>query len=227
MAEFLIQVYFPSWFQIKFRNKITDGSKHFYNVVERVTKFPKKNVRDIALKVLQRNAFFAHHENVLLAMLGDGDESVRRLAVNKILSIRGEMDPYLIKNDEFDSESHNLSKTDEELDDASSSKIRRFRIPKINPNAKAYYQLSSLNVQEMQEPPALRDLKNEDIEAIRQNKLMLEHPCHNQAVERHIKLVTEASAIVAGFEKRDGLIRLKIRSQKLMKTFDTKKQFNA
>ena len=65
-----------------------------------------------------------------------------------------------------------------------------------------------------------------EIEAFRENQLILEHPCHNQAVERHIKLVTEASAAVTGFEKRDGLIRQKIRSRRLMKAFNTKKQFN-
>ena len=37
--------------------------------------------------VLHRNAYFAHHENLLLAMLGDDDQNVRFLAINKILSI--------------------------------------------------------------------------------------------------------------------------------------------
>ena len=97
-------------------------------------------------------------------------------------------------------------------------------IPKINTNAKTYNSLSSLNLKGMHEPPALKHLLNKEIEALRLN---LEHPCHNQAVERHIKLVSEASAAVAGFKNRDGLIRQKIRSRKLMKTFYTKKQFNA
>jgi len=28
--------------------------------------------------------------------------------------------------------------------------------------------------------------------------LVLQHPCHNQAVERHVKLVTEAASVVTG-----------------------------
>ena len=79
----------------------------------------------------------------------------------------------------------------------------------------------------MYEPPVLKHLLNKEIEAFQQHKLNLEHPCHNQAVERHIKLVSEASTAVAGFKNRDGLIRQKIRSRKLIKTFNTKKQFNA
>ena len=37
-----------------------------------------------------------------------------------------------------------------------------------------------------------------------------------------MKLVTEASAVMSTFEKRDGQIRQKITSRKLMKKFDTK-----
>ena len=79
----------------------------------------------------------------------------------------------------------------------------------------------------MHKPPALKHLLNKKIEAFQQHKFNLEHPCHNQAVKRHTKLVSEASAAVAGLKNRDGLIRQKIRSRKLMKTFNTKKQFNA
>jgi len=34
--------------------------------------------------------------------------------------------------------------------------------------------------------------------------LVLQHPCHNQAVERHVKLVTEAASVVTRYKKRDG-----------------------
>ena len=86
--------------------------------------------------------------------------------------------------------------------------------------------LRSTDLKNMHEPPTLKHLLNKEIEAFQPHKLNLEHPCHNQAVERHIKLVSEASAAVVGFKNRDGLIREKIRSRKLMKTFSTKKQFN-
>ena len=63
----------------------------------------------------------------------------------------------------------------------------------------------------MHEPAALKHLLNKKIEAFQQRKVNLEHPCHNQAVERHIKLVFEASAAVAEFKNRDRLIGQKIR----------------
>lgn len=83
----------------------------------------------------------------------------------------------------------------------------------------------NMNSADIQEPPAIKILTDADIEKIRSNPLILDHPCHNQAVERHMKLITESSAQVAGFKRRDGLIRQKIKSRKLMKKFETKKQF--
>ena len=44
------------------------------------------------------------------------------------------------------------------------------------------------------------------IQRFKLDKLKLDHPCHNQAVEHHVKLVTEAFICVAGFERRDGMI---------------------
>ena len=88
LAKVLIKVYFPGWFQFKFNNKIFDGPKNYLNILRQVMGFPNKIIQDIAVAVLQRNAYFAHHKNILLAMLADNDHNVRLLAVNKILSIR-------------------------------------------------------------------------------------------------------------------------------------------
>ena len=84
LAEFCVKVYFPSWFQIKWKCYITVGAQNFHFVLERVNKFPNKKIRDRALATLQHNSYFAHHENVLLEMLSDSDQEVRSLAVNKI-----------------------------------------------------------------------------------------------------------------------------------------------
>ncbi|KAG5894039.1 hypothetical protein JTB14_037884 [Gonioctena quinquepunctata] len=39
---------------------------------------------------------------------------------------------------------------------------------------------------------------------------MKSYPCHTQAVERAVKIVTEASATVCGSENRDGVIGAKL-----------------
>ena len=42
-------------------------------------------MRDIALEVLRRNAFFACLEHVIIAMLGDENKPARDIAVDKIV----------------------------------------------------------------------------------------------------------------------------------------------
>lgn len=49
--------------------------------------------------------------------------------------------------------------------------------------------------------------------------------CHTQAVERCVKLVTEASSLVCSSDARDGLIRSRIESRQKMPSFETKRQF--
>ena len=49
--------------------------------------------------------------------------------------------------------------------------------------------------------------------------------CHTQAVERAIKLVTEAAGLVIGQEARDGFIRQKIKSRKEVGRCHTKNEF--
>ena len=56
-------------------------------------------------------------------------------------------------------------------------------------------------------------MSEEEIKNLIYNPLKLRQDCHSQNVERHIKLVTEASLAVVGHDHRDGIIRNKIRSQ--------------
>ena len=88
LAQFCINVYFPSWFDIKKNSTVTDDSINYFNLMTRIATFPQQTVKDIELKTLLRNSFFAHPENILLSMLGDTDNSVRNMAVNRIQSLR-------------------------------------------------------------------------------------------------------------------------------------------
>ena len=57
LAELCFKVYFPSWFSIKYNKKITYGPKKFFNMIKRICKFQNCEVRKIALRVLDRNAY--------------------------------------------------------------------------------------------------------------------------------------------------------------------------
>ena len=82
-----------------------------------------------------------------------------------------------------------------------------------------------VSLDEITEPPAIRYMNEKSLVQILSNPLILMHPCHNQVVERHVQIVSEAASQLTSFEKRDGFIRQKIQSRKLLKKFDTKSQF--
>lgn len=107
----------------------------------------------------------------------------------------------------------------------SNKSIRRFIIPNLNLRAKVYHQLVNLNDPDIGQPPAVQHMSDAELESLITHPLALNHPCHNQGVERHVKLVTEASMSVAGHEKRDGLIRQRVCSRKMMKCFESKHQY--
>ena len=54
-------------------------------------------------------------------------------------------------------------------------------------------------------------------------KQLLDFPCHTQAVERHVKLVTEASKSVYGYKNRHARILSTLKSRTIMPSFETKK----
>ena len=51
------------------------------------------------------------------------------------------------------------------------------------------------------QPSTVRSVTDVKMNEIASILLKLIYPCHNQAVERHVKVVTEVSAQVVGFEK--------------------------
>jgi hypothetical protein len=55
---------------IKYKSSVTEGAKHLFNEIELVRTICNADERDVAFKVIQDNAFFAHPENIILAMCG-------------------------------------------------------------------------------------------------------------------------------------------------------------
>ncbi|KAK4883922.1 hypothetical protein RN001_000193 [Aquatica leii] len=176
LTEYVMKVYAPTWFEIKIRPS-----------------YP----------VLQRNGYFGHPENLLLAMLADDRKYIRELGLRRILKCR--------------QAKHNVNL------------VREFNIPSFNFNADDYFELVSWQSLTITEPPlTVKTSDNELQEMISDVPAeieMLKFPCHSQAVERCVKLVTEASAAVCGYEARDGFIRSRIASRVSLPKFETKGQY--
>ena len=154
--------------------------KRFDTLIKRINSLTNQDLRQVAQNVVQRNGYFGHPQSILIAMLGDGDQAVRDKGVNHVLS---------------------LSKND--------TSVRLFHLPTLNLEADTYYELADLEICQ-QQPPAIRHLSDSEIEDCQMKPLILLHPCHNQTVERHVKLVTEASAQVTGLKEETELFAKKL-----------------
>ena len=74
------------------------------------------------------------------------------------------------------------------------------------------------------EPPATMNLSDEDVTTMIKNVncLLRSTACHSQAIERHVRILTQASLATCGAQARDGYIRCRIKSLKELPKFDTK-----
>jgi hypothetical protein len=133
-----------------------------------IIEFPQKKARDIALENLRRNSYYAHPDSILVTMLADEDRHIRQKAADKILDVR----------------------TSQAMPSTSSTKVRRFITPSINTHAKTYYEMINLDDHVIEEPPVIKPMMDAQIIALVDERLIMKHPFHNQAVERHIKVVS-------------------------------------
>ncbi|GBO43126.1 hypothetical protein AVEN_51778-1 [Araneus ventricosus] len=203
IVGFILKSYMPVWFAIKKSKYFTDGPKHVFQVIQ-TSRYLSDELLQVVNPVIQRNAFFAHTENVLLAMLVDEREHIRELGYKKILKAR-QIAP--------------KKKT-----------VRNFLPPKINFQASDYIEITNWNSCVEYSPPMLRDLSEDDIESLINSDTMpireiQKFPCHTQAVERCIKLVTEASNKVCGREAREGYIRATLKSTSVIPNISKKSDF--
>lgn len=199
IVNYIIRVYIPVWFSIKCKPSIFYGSIHFHKLVI-LSRYMEPKYRQIIDSVIKNNCYFGHPENVLLAMIHDDSPTIRELGLRRILKARS----------------------------AFSEELRRFSFPSLNLNASHYHEMVDWQNTPVTEPPATKKIPDEELKRLITNKekpsCIPSFPCHTQAVERAIKLVTEASSSVIG-EERDGFIRAKMEGRKRLPAFETKKDF--
>lgn len=202
ITHFIVTNYAPNWFSIKCQPTCIQGPKHVYRSIQ-CMKFLPTNVSSIVQPYIARNAYFAHPENILLAMMADADEHKRKKATAVVMKVK-----------EHEHETHTRSK------------VRRFVVPPINFQAKDWDELINWEVVSITEPPLTLSNTAEQIMAINDTPMVVPDYANNtQSVERCIKLVTDAAKAVCGNEARDGFITARVASRTRMPIFDTKEQF--
>jgi DNA-binding protein YbaB len=201
LTLFIVASYAPIWFHIKCKPHCMDGPKHLFSTMKSIKDLPQEITTSVK-PYITRNAYFAHSENVLLAMLADPAQEKREKAVNRILQVRHAT--------------------------AVNAAVRIFKVPLINYDASDWDDIISWNTVDVHEPPVTMKMTDFEITAIKETPLILpDYLIHSQNVERYIKLVTEASKSVFGFESRDGYVRSGIHSRKLLPFLDSKKDLKS
>ncbi|GBP27482.1 hypothetical protein EVAR_14303_1 [Eumeta japonica] len=87
LATYIVRVYAPVWFAIKTHSSCKDGPRHLFKLIE-LTRYLPTTLKNIFDPIIQRNAYFAHPENLLLVMLTDFQPHIRELAARRILKAR-------------------------------------------------------------------------------------------------------------------------------------------
>jgi len=104
-------------------------------------------------------------------------------------------------------------------------------LPKLHFDAEEYHEMIDWQAINITEPPTLKRASITDIKTLIETKEkpqgMPNFSCHTHAVERAIKLVTDASAFVVGHENRDGYIKTRIEGRKRLPIFESKCNYNA
>ena len=152
----------------------------------------------IAKRVLLRNSYWAHCESILIAGLTDLNIDIRTFAITKIIESR-------------------VTSVDQ----------RQFNIPKnINFSAEHYIDLINWEEEIFTPPPMVQYLSNDQLISGIDTPLALQQfPCHTQAVERGVQLVTKASINVCGYAARQGYILNTLASRDRMPTFRNKRDY--
>lgn len=198
LVTFILNVYAPMWFAIKNQSHCYFGAVHVFNCII-WTRYLPADLKSIVDKVIQKNAFFARTVNLALAMLVDENKTIRKMAVDNIKEAR----KILTQN----------------------QNIRVLKIPQINFNAEHYVEMNKCQDLNAWNPPLLQRFSNETLEKCIETTFNVVYnelkniPCHSQAVERNVRLVSEACDYSYGEEKREGFIRCNLSSRVVIKKF--------
>ena len=180
IVDFIVNVYYPCWFRIKLPHSWIDGPSNILFKLSCLKTQPKV-MQLTVMPTVRSSAWFAHSESVLQSMLCSHEREEREFAVDKIISIRGEME--------------NGEKS-----------VRLQKLPYLSIEAISLEKLISWD--EASEPITTCNLTKKELEQVKEEKMRPPYfCCHTQGIERAVKEVIAAAESVFGEERRDGFIR--------------------
>ena len=144
LVTVIIKFSAPLWFLIKCNPLAVDGARIMFTAIQLLKELHPED-QSVAKKVIQRNGWFCHPDQVVLAMLTDtGDSDMRNRAVDLMLKLRREtvLSEKMQSDDESEENSVEVSEdllvaseseySEDDLDESMEDNVRRVVIPKIN-----------------------------------------------------------------------------------------------
>ena len=83
LVKVILLVYFPGWFEFKHKNHIQDAAINYFFLVQ-LSRELDKEYKVIIERIVQIYPFWPQSEIILIAMLKDSRDKVRRMAVTRI-----------------------------------------------------------------------------------------------------------------------------------------------
>ena len=201
LVKFVMGVYAPTWFRIKQSSQQKDVPGIVLKAIQALKAVLPDEHQALIIRSLTQNSYSLLPDNFLYCMLMHEDENIRRAAIRRILSIRKRK---------------------------KAAVGNRLFIPSVNTNANVWMDLINWRDSKY-EPASTRDISDDELVAALETgskKLDLPYlPSHSQSVERAIKLVSYASSLVYGFERRHQTILTILSSRRSRPKFTTKKRY--
>lgn len=200
LTEYVMKVYIPMYFNVKYYNSILYGSFLLFKFIHWINFLPQDLI-SVVHQVMNDNSYYAHSESILLGMIFDERKPIREMAFEKIMFIRRNKDQ---------------------------TKLRAYEKPKINFACTDYINMIDLNNNNILfEPPFTKKMPFEHLNDYKDSDevvLDINIPCHIQGTERNVKEVTRASKHVTEKHKA-GFLATSTESREKMPKFESKQDF--
>ena len=190
IVEFIVGVYYPTWFNYKVRNDWLEGPKICLEQLL-LTMKQAKEVINIVFPHMESSAWWACPEMLIQSLLCSSIAIERKFAISKILELREKTDP-------------------------SRDQVRTHHKVKLNKEATNLMDLIIWEDDKTTEPVLTLEMSEEIIKTFEFPPMAVPSmPVHGQSVERCVKEVSAASEAVYGYERRDGFIRARLAHRQL------------
>ena len=183
IVSFIVKVYCPGWFLIKMNHNFVHGPSNLFEQMRLIMTTQGIDVRHVAMRTLQHNAYFAEPGMMLTCMLSSEDDNIRKKAVRKIQQVR-KKPPKPPRAKIFQG-------------------IRKFEVPPLQWEASSWEDMIDFDKVKVFEPFILEKLSDQDISSALDSPVVFPpYSLHSQSVERAVKLVSTASQNVCGTDNR-------------------------